>query len=214
VAEEKKTDQRKKDWRRRGTSDAELRYCALDVNVGMFFSNLVMYFIILTSAAVLHAHGKTGVQTAAQAAAALAPLAGPFAFIVFAVGLIGTGLLAVPILGASASYALKEFLGLRGDLASKPRHRPTFYVILSAATMAGVLMNFVHLDPIRALFVTAVINGVVAPPLLMLIIWVGRDRTIMKRRVSGNLSLTLTGIAAAGMAVAALIMLIGLIPGI
>jgi NRAMP (natural resistance-associated macrophage protein)-like metal ion transporter len=199
---------------RRGATPSELRAARVDIVIGMAFSNLVMYFIILTSAAVLHAHGKTGVQTAAQAAAALAPLAGPFAFIVFAVGLIGTGLLAVPILGASASYALKEFLGLRGDLASKPRHRPTFYVILSAATMAGVLMNFVHLDPIRALFVTAVINGVVAPPLLMLIIWVGRDRTIMKRRVSGNLSLTLTGIAAAGMAVAALIMLIGLIPGI
>lgn len=82
--------------------------------IGMAFSNLVMYFIILTSAAVLHAHGKTDVQTASQAAAALAPLAGPFAFIVFAIGMIGSGLLAIPILSGSAAYALKEFLGLPG----------------------------------------------------------------------------------------------------
>ena len=199
---------------RRGVKAAELRAARFDIVVGMAFSNLVMYFIILTSAAVLHAHGKTDIQTANQAAAALAPLAGPFAFIVFSIGLIGTGLLAIPILAGSASYALKEFLGLRGNLASKPRHRPTFYVILAAATIAGVVMNFMHLDPIRALFITAVINGVVAPPLLVLIIWLGRDQRIMKRQVSGRLSLSLTGVAAAGMAIAALVMLVGLIPGL
>jgi NRAMP (natural resistance-associated macrophage protein)-like metal ion transporter len=197
--------------RRRGTA-AELRAARVDIVVGMAFSNLVMYFIILTSAAVLHAHGKTDIQTANQAAAALAPLAGPFAFIVFSIGMIGTGLLAIPILAGSASYALKEFLGIRGDLASKPRHRPTFYLILAAATMAGVVMNFLHLDPIHALFVTAVINGVVAPPLLGLIVWLGRDRRIMKGRVSGRLSLTLTGAATLAMGVAALTLLIGFIP--
>ncbi|TMC29410.1 MAG: divalent metal cation transporter [Chloroflexi bacterium] len=199
--------------RRSGTA-AELRAARVDIVIGMAFSNLVMYFIILTSAAVLHAHGKTDVQTANQAAAALAPLAGPFAFIVFSVGMIGTGLLAIPILAGSAGYALKEFLGLRGDLASKPRHRPTFYVILAAATIAGVVMNYTRLDPIHALFVTAVINGVVAPPLLVLIVWLGTDRQIMKRRVSGRLSLALTGLATLAMTLAALTMLVGLIPGV
>src|SRR2546423_1922068 len=102
---------------RSGLQREELHAARVDILIGMAFSNLVMYFIILTSAAVLHAHGKTGVQTAQQAAAALEPLAGPFAFIVFAVGMIGAGLLAIPILAGSASYALKEFLGLRGNLA-------------------------------------------------------------------------------------------------
>jgi Mn2+/Fe2+ NRAMP family transporter len=191
---------------RRGLRLSELRAARTDVLIGMAFSNLVMYFIILTSAAVLHAHGKTSVQTAAQAAAALAPLAGPFAFVVFSVGLIGAGLLAIPILTGSAAYAIKEFLGLPGSLASKPQQQPTFYLILTLATVAGVMMNFAHLDPIRALFISAVVNGVVAPPLLLLIVLLGRDRTVMKRQVSGRLSLALTGTATAFRAVAAVAM--------
>jgi NRAMP (natural resistance-associated macrophage protein)-like metal ion transporter len=191
---------------RRGLRHTELRAARADVVIGMAFSNLVMYFIILTSAAVLHAHGKTNVQTADQAAAALAPLAGPFAFIVFSVGLIGAGLLAIPILTGSATYAIKEFLGLQGSLASKLRQSPTFYLILTLATVMGVLMNFARLDPIRALFIAAVINGVVAPPLLLLIVLLGRDRKVMKRQASGRLSLALTGIATAFMAIAAITM--------
>jgi NRAMP (natural resistance-associated macrophage protein)-like metal ion transporter len=198
---------------RRGLKRTELRAARVDVLTGMAFSNLVMYFIILTSAAVLHAHGKTHVQTADQAAAALAPLAGPFAFIVFSVGLIGAGLLAIPILTGSATYAIKEFLGLRGSLASKPQRRPTFYVILTLATVVGVLMNFAHLDPIRALFISAVINGVVAPPLLLLIVLLGTDAVVMKRYVSGKLSLALTGIATLFMAVAALTMFVTMLAG-
>jgi NRAMP (natural resistance-associated macrophage protein)-like metal ion transporter len=189
---------------RHGLRRAELRAARKDVVIGMAFSNLVMYFIILTSAAVLHVHGKTDVQTADQAAAALAPLAGPFAFIVFSVGLIGAGLLAIPILTGSATYAVKEFFGFGGSLASKPQNRPTFYLILTLATAAGVVMNFVHLDPIRALFIAAVINGVVAPPLLALIVLLGADRGVMKSYVSGRLSLALTGSAAFFMAVAAI----------
>src|SRR2546422_1410263 len=198
---------------RRGLKPAELRATRLDIFIGMAFSNLVMYFIILTSAAVLHANGKTDIQTAGQAAAALAPLAGPLAFVVFSIGLIGSGLLAIPILAASASYALKEFLGLRGDLASKPRYRPTFYIMLATATLAGVAMNFMHLDPIRALFVTAVINGIVAPPLLILIILLGADHRIMKGHASGRLSLTLTGIAAGLMTLAAIALFGTLVAG-
>src|ERR1700737_3842279 len=131
---------------RGGLRRSELRAARTDVVIGMAFSNLVMYFIILTSAAVLHAHGKTGLQSADQAAAALAPLAGPLAFVVFSVGLIGTGMLAIPILAGSAAYAIKEFFGFGGSLASKPQDRPTFYVILTVATVAGVLMIFVHLS--------------------------------------------------------------------
>ena len=189
---------------RRGLKKSELKAARVDIMVGMAFSNAVMYFIILTSAAVLHAHGKTDIQTADQAAAALAPLAGPFAFIVFSVGLIGAGLLAIPILSGSAAYAAKEFLGLRGNLASKPKYRPTFYLMLALATIVGVVLNFVHLNPIRALFLSAVINGVVAPPLLLLIVLLGADKSVMKKYVSGKLSLGLTGVATAFMALAAI----------
>jgi NRAMP (natural resistance-associated macrophage protein)-like metal ion transporter len=198
---------------RRGLRLSELRAARTDVVIGMAFSNLVMYFIILTSAAVLHAHGKTGVQTADQAAAALAPLAGPFAFIVFSVGLIGAGLLAIPILTGSATYAIKEFFGFGGSLASKPQQRPTFYLILTLATIAGVAMNFIHLDPIRALFIAAVINGVVAPPLLLLIVLLGLDRAVMKRYVSGKVSLALTGMATVFMTVAAISMFVTMLAG-
>ncbi|HEY8677635.1 MAG TPA: Nramp family divalent metal transporter [Candidatus Dormibacteraeota bacterium] len=189
---------------RRGLKRSELHAARVDILIGMAFSNLVMYFIILTSAAVLHAHGKTDIQTADQAAAALAPLAGPFAFVVFAVGMIGAGLLAIPILSGSAAYAAKEFLGLRGNLASKPKYRPTFYGMLALATIVGVVLNFIHLDPIRALFISAVINGVVASPVLLLIVLLGADASVMKRYVSGTLSLGLTGLATAFMALAAI----------
>jgi Mn2+/Fe2+ NRAMP family transporter len=193
---------------RKGLKRAELRAARVDIMIGMAFSNLVMYFIILTSAAVLHAHGKTNVQTASEAAAALAPFAGPFAFIVFSVGMIGAGLLAIPILSGSACYAAKEFMGFRGNLASKPKYRPTFYTMLALATLAGVAINFVHLDPIRALFLAAVINGVMAPPLLLLVLLLGADRKIMKKNVSGKLSLALTGIATAFMTMAAVAMFV------
>jgi len=170
----------------------------------MLFSNLVMYFIIMVSASVLHAHGKTDIQSAQEAASALAPIAGPFAFVLFAAGMIGTGLLAIPILSGSAAYALKEFLNLPGTLAAKPRYRPTFYAIIALAVIAGMAMNYLRIDPIRALFYTAVINGLVAPPLLVLIVLLGSDRTLMKDKVSGLLSKSLTWLAAALMAIAAL----------
>ena len=186
----------------------ELKAAQADILIGMLFSNLVMYFIILVSAAVLHAHGKTDIQTAGQAAQALAPIAGPFAFVLFGVGLVGTGLLAIPILSGSAAYALKEFLNLPGSLASRPRFRPTFYLIIALAVLAGVVLNFVHVDPIRALFYTAVINGLVAPPLMILIVLLGSDRKFMKDRVSGRLSRTLTWAATALMTAAALALIL------
>ncbi len=196
---------------RRGVKLSELKAARTDIFVGMLFSNLVMYFLILTSAAVLHAHGKTNVQTADQAASALAPLAGQYAFILFALGMIGTGLLAIPILSGSAAYALKEFARLPGTLATKPRYRPTFYLIIVLAILAGVAMNFMGINPIRALFITAVINGLVAPPLLILIVLLASDRTVMHDKVSGLLSKTLTWAAAGIMSVAAVALLVTIV---
>jgi Mn2+/Fe2+ NRAMP family transporter len=193
---------------RRGVKLSELKAARTDIFVGMLFSNAVMYFIILTSAAVLHAHGQTSVQTADQAANALAPLAGQYAFILFSLGMIGTGLLAIPILSGSAAYALKEFFRLPGTLASKPRYRPTFYLIIMLATLSGVAMNFMGINPIKALFLTAVINGVVAPPLLVLIVLLASDRSVMQDRVSGPLSKTLTWAATGIMSVAAVALLV------
>jgi NRAMP (natural resistance-associated macrophage protein)-like metal ion transporter len=197
---------------RRGVKLSELQAARTDILIGMLFSNIVMYFIIFTAAAVLHAHGKTDIQTADQAAQALAPLAGPWAFVLFAGGMIGTGLLAIPILSGSAAYAVKEFLGVKGGLSAKPWYRPTFYGIMALATIAGVGLNLLHIDPIRALFVTAVINGVVAPPLLVLIVLLGSDRKFMAENVSGLVSKSLTWLATIVMSVAAIALLVTLLP--
>jgi Mn2+/Fe2+ NRAMP family transporter len=185
-----------------------MRAARLDVLIGMFFSQVVMYAIILTGAAVLNAHGKTDIQSAAQAATALQPVAGPFAASLFAIGLIGTGVLTVPILSGSAAYAVKEFASLPGNLESKPKHGPTFYLVIAVATAVGVGLNFLHIDPIKALFWTAVINGLAAPPLLVLIVLLGSDRNVMKKRASRGLSLALTWIAAGAMSVAGLALIV------
>jgi NRAMP (natural resistance-associated macrophage protein)-like metal ion transporter len=199
---------RSRESRRRGVGHLELQAARVDVVTGMLVSQVVMYCIILTGAAVLNAHGRTNIQDAAQAAATLEPFAGQFAFILFALGMIGTGLLAIPIFSGSAAYAVKEFFGLPGTLDTKPQYRPTFYLIIVAATVIGVAMNFLHIDPIKALFWTAVINGVVAPPLMVLIVLLGSDRRFMEARVSGWLSKSLTWIATGFMAAAAIAMIV------
>ena len=196
---------------RRGVGRRELRTARIDIAIGMLFSNLVMYFIMLTSAAVLHAGGKTDIQTAEGAAQALAPLAGEWAFVLFALGMIGTGLLAIPILTGSAAYAVRDFFGLKGALADRPAYRPTFYAFMALSTLAGVLIDLAGINPIRALFVSAVINGVVAPPVLVLIVLLGTSREIMSRRVSGRVSRTLTWITAVAMGLAALALVVALV---
>jgi NRAMP (natural resistance-associated macrophage protein)-like metal ion transporter len=193
---------------RRGVSRRELKNARVDVLVGMAFSQLVMYSIILTGATVLHAAGKTNIATAAQAAEALQPVAGPFAFVLFSVGIIGTGLLAVPILSGSAAYAVKEFFGMRGSLADKARSRPAFYAILTLALAGGLVISLLGIDPIKALVITAIINGIVAPPMLALIALLGRDRRVMGRRTSGRLSTTLLWITTGVMTIAALTLLV------
>ena len=193
---------------RQGTSRKELRAARIDVAVGMLFSQLVMYCIILTSGTVLHTSGHTGIATAQQAAQALKPLAGPLAFVLFAVGMIGTGLLAIPVLTASAAYAVKEFFGFRGSLSETPLSRPTFYGLIVIALVGGVVMNVLNIDPIQALVVTAIINGVVAPPILVLIALLARDRRVMDEHRSGMVSNALVWIAATVMSAAALMLLV------
>jgi Mn2+/Fe2+ NRAMP family transporter len=188
---------------RRGTSRKELRAARVDVAIGMLFSQLVMYCIILASGTVLHTPGHTGIATAQQAAEALKPLAGPFAFALFALGMIGTGLLAIPVLTASAVYAVKEFFGFRGGLSETPRARPTFYGLILVALLGGVLMSILNIDPIQALVVTAIINGVVAPPILVLLALLARDRRVMGEHRSGPLSNALLWTAATLMGAAA-----------
>jgi Mn2+/Fe2+ NRAMP family transporter len=198
---------------RRGVSRRELRDARVDVLVGMAFSQLVMFSIILTGAAVLHASGKTNIASAAQAAQALQPVAGPFAFILFSVGIIGTGLLAVPILSGSATYAVKEFFGMRGTLADKARARPAFYAVLTLALAGGLLISLLGIDPIKALVITAIINGIVAPPILVLITLLSRDRSVMGARRSGMLSTALLSVTCVVMTVAALALLLTSLTG-
>ena len=184
---------------RRGASPAEIRYSAIDVNVGMAGSNLVMYFIILATALTLFANGKTDIESAADAAEALRPIAGDFSAVTFAVGMIGAGVLAVPILSGSAAYAVAEALGWRYGLETKWWRARPFYGVIVASTLVGVLFNFTGVRSIDALFWTAVLNGVIAPPLLVLVMRVARDRRAMGGQTIGPALTVLGWIATAAM---------------
>ncbi|THD45284.1 MAG: divalent metal cation transporter [Bradyrhizobium sp.] len=159
----------------------ELGRIQLDTIVGMGLSNLVALFIIITTAATLNAHGVKDIQTSSQAAEALRPIAGEFAFAIFALGIIGTGLLAVPVLAGSAAYAVGEAFGWKVGLAQKPGRAPAFYWTIAIATLVGAAVNFSPLDPIKALFWSAVINGVAAVPIMAMILLMGSQKTIMGR---------------------------------
>ncbi len=179
VEEVKETDGKKPLERAPRQARTEFRRIRIDTYVGMGFSNAVALFIILTTAATLHAHGVTDIQTSSQAAEALRPIAGPFAFAVFAIGIIGTGLLALPVLAGSSAYALGETFGWHVGLARKPRRAKAFYAAIAVATGLGVLLNFSPIDPIKALFWSAVINGVVAVPVMGLMMHLSSHRAAM-----------------------------------
>jgi Mn2+/Fe2+ NRAMP family transporter len=147
----------------------------------MVLSNIIGFFIIVTTAATLHAHGVTHIGTAAQAAEALRPLAGPFTFLLFSAGIIGTGLLAVPVLAGSAGYAVAEAFGWEGSLEMPARSAPGFYLVVTAATLAGLAAALTPLDPIRMLFWSAVVNGIVAVPLMVAMMLVVASSKIMGR---------------------------------
>ena len=159
----------------------ELARIRLDTIVGMGMSNLVAFFIILATAATLNASGVTDIQTSAQAAEALRPVAGPFAFVLFAAGIIGTGLLAVPVLAGSSAYATCEVFKWTGSLNSRPREARAFYGTIAIATLGGVALNFSSLDPIRALYWSAVVNGVLSTPLMVVIMLIATNPRIMGR---------------------------------
>ncbi|KAB7739057.1 divalent metal cation transporter [Parvibaculum sedimenti] len=151
----------------------------LDTVVGMVFSNVVALAILMTTAATLHVHGVTDIETSAQAAEALRPIAGPFAFVLFAAGIIGTGLLAVPVLAGSAAYAVGEAMGWPSGLARKPGEAKAFYGVVAFSTLIGVAMNFLEINPIKALFWSAVINGFVAVPVMVMMMLMTKRPEIM-----------------------------------
>jgi len=157
----------------------EVRRIRFDTWIGMGFSNLTGLFILLTAAATLHANGITDIQTASQAAEALRPLAGPLASTVFALGIVGTGLLAVPILAASSAYAIGEALNWHIGLGRRPREARAFYATLVGATLAGILMNFTNINPIQALFWSAVLNGIIAVPMMFVMMLMASSKRLM-----------------------------------
>ena len=159
----------------------ELTRISIDTTVGMIFSNIIAYFIILATASTLHAHGITNIQTAGEAAEALRPIAGDLAFLLFALGIIGTGLLAIPVLAGSGAYAVAELFGWPSTLEAKFPEAIGFYAIIFAATVIGFAMGFLPINPIKLLVWTAVINGIVAAPIMAMMMLIVSNRSAMGR---------------------------------
>jgi Mn2+/Fe2+ NRAMP family transporter len=190
--------------RRRGATPKELARCRTDVMTGMFASNAIMYFIVMTTAATLHAHGKTNIATAREAAEALRPLAGSGAYWLFTLGLIGTGMLAVPVLAGSCAYAIAEAAAWQGSLDRRPGRAKKFYLVLAISVVLGIALNYAGLDAIKLLFTTAVINGVLAPPLILIVLLLTTDPSVMGTAVNSRTVTVLGWVTFAVMVVAAL----------
>ena len=190
---------------RRGATAEELGLRNIDVGVGAFFSNLVMFFIILTTAITLNKHGLTNIETSRQAAEALQPFAGNFAGTLFTLGIVGVGFLAIPTLAGSTAYAFAETLGWRQGLNKKLKQARWFYALILVSTAAGVALDFVGVNPVKALYWTAVINGLLAPFLLVAILIVAADKKLMRNQPSSRLgwivvAITTVAMFAAGVA--------------
>lgn len=160
-------------------AEAQLQRIHIDTIIGMAFSNAVAFFIILTAASTLHTHGITSVSTCAQAASVLTPIAGHFAGALFVCGIVGTGLLAVPILATSAAYAISEACKWKTSLEISPRKAPAFYAAITVATAIGISIDFLHIDPVKSLVWAAVLNGIVAAPVMAVIMWMASSRNVM-----------------------------------
>ena len=183
----------------------ELKRIRIDTLTGMAFSSIVSLAIVFATAATLHANGIRDIETSAQAAEALRPIAGNFAFALFALGIIGTGLLAVPVLAGSAAYAVTEMFGMAGSLDAKPTKARLFYGTIAVTTMLGVSLQYVGIDPARALYWAAVVNGVLAAPLMVMMMLIVRNPRAMGRLTLGRRA-TITGWIATGvMAVATIV---------
>ena len=173
---------------RKGVSKIELKWMRTDVASGSFLSNIVFWFIVVTTASTLNQNGITNIDSASRAAEALRPLAGDFAYILFAVGIIGTGMLAVPILAGSAAYAVAETFKLREGLFLKLRQAPVFYGVIAFATLIGAAIDLIGINPILALYYAAVLNGLIAPLLLLMIMLISNNRKIMQNNTNGRTS--------------------------
>jgi NRAMP (natural resistance-associated macrophage protein)-like metal ion transporter len=200
-------------WQRQGASRTELRYALWDTTAGMFFCAIVAYSIILTAGATLFAANNHDITSAAEAAEALRPLAGNWCTALLAVGLLGTGMLAVPILTGSAAFAAAETFGWRSGLDARPSRAPQFYAVIAAATLIGMGINFVGLNPIEALVVTAVINGLLAAPLLVVLMLVSNDRKVMGERTNGRIINAIGWVTAAVLSVAAAALIVTTLVG-
>ncbi len=181
------------------------RRIEIDTNIGMFFSNLIAFFIILTCAVTLHARGKHDIDTAAQAAEALRPVAGKFAFLLFSLGIAGTGLLAVPVLAGSAAYPVSEVLRWRIGLDRTLSQAKGFYGVIAAATLLGLALDFTSINPIKALFWTAVINGVVSVPVMVMMMFMASDPKIMSEKFTLKPGLKIMGWLATAVMITAVI---------
>jgi Mn2+/Fe2+ NRAMP family transporter len=207
VEEEKAMGRRMLVEKHRPTRDKILNR-RLDVGAGTFFSNLVMYFIILTTALALHGHGVKDIENSKQAAEALVPVAGVFAATLYTVGIIGVGMLAIPTLTASAAYVFAETFKWMQGVNESFRGATCFYAVLLFSTLVGIAMNFVGVDPVKALFWAAVINGLLAPFPLIGILMVASDREIMRGKPSSRLSRIVVSVTALAMFGAAIAMFV------
>jgi Mn2+/Fe2+ NRAMP family transporter len=187
---------------RRGASERELDRTRRDVMIGMAFSNLILYFIILATGSTLHAAGKTEIETAAEAAAALQPLAGESAKFLFAIGVVGVGFLAVPVMTTGAAYDLAQGLGRPSSLNAKPGEAPFFYATIAVVTGLAVVLNFLGLNPMKALVWSGIVQGFSVPPLLLMMMLMTNDREVMGERVNSRVTNTLGWITTAATATA------------
>jgi len=194
--EEEKAKGRRMLASRLGATSREISDRKLDVGTGTFASNAVMFFIILTTALTLHAHGRTNIETSRQAAEALQPLAGKLAATIFTVGIVGVGALAIPTLSGSAAYAFAETFDWDQGLDARLRGAKPFYAVVAVSTIAGMALDFANVNPVKALFWTAVVNGLLAPFLLVGILLVASDRTIMNGQPSSFLGRVAVGVTA------------------
>jgi NRAMP (natural resistance-associated macrophage protein)-like metal ion transporter len=167
----------------------------VDTVLGMVYTALSAFMIMLTTAGTLHVTGITTINSAPEAAQALRPLAGDFAYLLFATGIIGTGLLGVPVLAGSSSYAVSEFIGWNTGLGKKLKEAHGFYGVITIATIVGLLINFIGIDPMRALYYSAAINGLMAPPLMLIILFLGNNKKVMGKYTNGLLG-NITGVIA------------------
>lgn len=189
----------------------QLKNLRIDTALGMLSSEVTTWFIIMTASSTLHMHGITNIQTADQAASALRPLAGPLAETIFALGIVGTGLVAIPVLAGSSAYGVAEAFGWAEGLGQPARNARGFYGVIALATLAGMFMNFVGINPITALVYTAIINGVIAVPLLVLVLLVANNRAIMGPYTNGRLSNTVGILTTGLMGIAAVVTVVSLL---